>query len=229
VLPPGYRLAESYEIWGPANIIYRPESETLKIPAEVLTRSTAQNIIRGTFDEREQRGAEFIRDFNNVLILSMPTPLNCVNTIDGQKYELSQAEDLLVVQVAPYSQIDRIDTSAASHIPPASIFGDEPEHTWCFYYQKMSLARQMGDWNEVTRMADEALANEYKPLDLSEWMPVYEGYANTDRKKDARNISRILRSDKDLQHSICSQLEEWSDIPSDYNYEFIYGELCLQK
>ena len=58
---------------------------------------------------------------------------------------------------------------------------------------------------------------------------VYEGYANTYRKKDARHISRILRSDKDLQHSICSQLLEWSEIPTDFNYDLIYGELCLKN
>ncbi len=229
MLPSGYRLAESYEIWGPANIIYRPESETLKIPAEVLNRETVQNIMRGADDDREQRGAEIVRDYKRILVLSMPTPLSCVNTIDGQKYELSQSEDLLVVQVAPYSQIDKIDTDASPQNPPTSIFGAEPDHTWCFYYQKMSLARQRGDWESVARLADEALDNGYKPLDLYEWMPVYEGYANTARKKDARQVSRILRSDKDLQYGICSQLAKWPDIPTDYNYDFIYGELCLKK
>jgi hypothetical protein len=229
VLPPKYRLAESYEIWGPSNLIYRPESNTVKIPAEVLNSDTAYNILRGTSDERSQRGGELIRDFDNVLILTMPTAQNCVNAIDGSKYELSQAEDLLVAQIAPHSQIDRIDTESSFHVPLSSVFGTEPDHTWCYYYQKMSLARQIGDWQEVARIADEGLDGGYKPLDLSEWMPVFEGYANVGRTKDARQIASILRSDKNLQFSICSQLENWSEYPVDYNYEFIYGELCLKK
>lgn len=225
MLPPGYRLAESYEIWGPANIIYRPESEILKIPAEVLNRDTAQIIIRGANDEREQRGAQIIRDYDKALILSMPTAQTCLNAIDGQNYVLSQSEDLLVVQLAPYSKIDRIESNAPSHLPPSSIFGAEPAHTWCFYYQKMSLARQIGDWGEVARLSDEALANGYKPLDLSEWMPVYEGYVNTNRPKDAKQIAKIIKSDKGLQTSICTQL---LTLPSEKNYNSadIYATLC---
>ncbi|MFN2233067.1 MAG: hypothetical protein ACK2U1_02475 [Anaerolineales bacterium] len=229
MLPPDYKLAESYEIWGPANIIYRPDEENLKIPAEVLNRSTAQYILRGADDEREQRGALIIRNFKNVLVVSMPTPYNCVNAIDGNKFELSQSEDLLVTQVAPYSKIDRIDIDGNTHDPPFSIFGAEPDHTWCYFYQKMSLARQRNDWDEVARLADEALDLGFKPLDLYEWMPVLEGYANTGRNKDARHISRIIQSDKNLQHSICSQLFDLQDIPPNYNHDLIYGELCLKN
>jgi hypothetical protein len=229
MLPRGYLLAESYEIWGPANIIYRPDEENVKIPAEVLNRSTAQAIIRGADDEREQRGASIIRDFKKVLVISMPTPQSCMNAIDGKKYELSQSEDLLVIQVAPYSKIDRIDNDATTHYPPVSIFGAEPDHTWCYYYQNISLARQRNDWDEVAQLADEALDLGYKPLDLYEWMPVLEGYANTNRNKDARHISRIIQSDKNLQHNICAQLQDLQEIPPNYNYDLIYGELCLKK
>ena len=229
MLPPGYQLAESYEIWGPANIIYRPDEVDLKIPAEVLNRSTAQSILRGADDEREQRGASIIRDFKKVLVVSMPTSQSCVNAIDGNKYELSQSEDLLVNQVAPFSKIDRIDIDATTHPPPVSIFSVEPDHTWCFYYQKMSLARQRYDWEEVARLADEALGLGYKPLDMYEWMPVLEGFANTNRNKDARHISRIIQSDKNLQYSICSQLLDLQEIPPNYNYDLIYGELCLKN
>jgi hypothetical protein len=229
MLPADYRLAESYETWGPANIIYRPESEDLKIQAEVLSQGTAQKILRGADDEREQRGAQIVRDFKKVLIASMPTTLSCVNVIDGRKYELSTNENPLVVQVAPYSQIDFVDPYANPSEPPISIFGTEPDHDWCYYYQKISLARQESDWNRVAALADQAFDKDLKPLDLYEWMPVYEGYANTDQLKKARQISKILQSDKDLQFQLCTQLEDQIAFPDDYNSEYIYGELCLKK
>ena len=42
--------------------------------------------------------------------------------------------------------------------PPASLFDPEPEHDWCYYFEKAELARQRGDWQEVTRLGDQALA-----------------------------------------------------------------------
>ncbi|NMC80259.1 MAG: hypothetical protein GYA59_12920, partial [Chloroflexi bacterium] len=40
LLPPGYRLAESYEVWGPADLIYGTEEQPLKVVGEVLNEET---------------------------------------------------------------------------------------------------------------------------------------------------------------------------------------------
>src|SRR5689334_22599919 len=46
----------------------------------------------------------------------------------------------------PLSNVDRIHREPISNeYPPRIIFGSEPEHTWCYYYQKAELARQYED------------------------------------------------------------------------------------
>ena len=64
------------------------------------------------------------------------------------------------------------------------IFGSEPEHDWCYTYQKASLAKQVGDWETVVELGDEAEAQGIAPDSTEanspqEWLPFIEGYART--------------------------------------------------
>ena len=68
----------------------------------------------------------------------------------------------------------------------------EPEHGWCYYYEKMSLARQQGAWPEVARLADEAQQLGLRPRDRSEWIPALEAYISENRADDARHLSRTI-------------------------------------
>ncbi|NMC79412.1 MAG: hypothetical protein GYA59_08635, partial [Chloroflexi bacterium] len=156
-LPGSYPIEEDYEVWGPANLIYYPQPGPLKITSEVLNTPSALNIKLGVETSRTMRLVEVVRDFANTLVLSMPTTSSCLHVIDSERPELSQNEGALIHFVAPSSHVDRIETGASPQRPPENIFGPEPSHdTWCYYYQKASLARQEGDWEEVVRLGDEA-------------------------------------------------------------------------
>jgi hypothetical protein len=82
--------------------------------------------------------------------------------------------------------INRIETEGTAPTPPYAIFGKEPAHNWCYYYQKASLARQVGDWNEVGRLYDETISKELTANDKSEWFPFLEGLVNAGRSDDQR-------------------------------------------
>jgi len=43
-------------------------------------------------------------------------------------------------------------------LPPAAVFGDEPVHGWCYYFEKAELARQQGDWQQVAALGEQAFA-----------------------------------------------------------------------
>ncbi len=45
-------------------------------------------------------------------------------------------------QWAAVSNLSRIEPTTKS-VPPPDIFGNEPEHTWCYYYEKADLARSI--------------------------------------------------------------------------------------
>jgi hypothetical protein len=79
--------------------------------------------------------------------------------------------------VLPVSDLKRIGAEPASGYPPTSIFGAEPEHSWCYYYQKIELARQTGDWARAADLGEEALAAGFQPADRQEWLPLIESFA----------------------------------------------------
>ena len=59
------------------------------------------------------------------------------------------------------------------------VYNPEPAHGWCYYFQKADLARQMGDWETVTRLGDAAFALNDYPNDPIERFVFIEGYAHT--------------------------------------------------
>ena len=136
--------------------------------------TTAKSVMLGSGSDRIMRTIEFERDFEKTLILSMPTGSSCVRAVDGKNIELPDGEDPTFYLVYPYSRIDMIDPAGSHAGPTLTIFGKEPEHGWCYYYEKMSLARQQGDWPEVARLSDEAQQLGLRPRDRSEWMPALE-------------------------------------------------------
>jgi hypothetical protein len=69
------------------------------------------------------------------------------------------------------------------------VYGSEPVHGWCYYFQKADLARQMGDWKTVTQLGDAAFALKDYPNDPVERFVFIEGYAHTADWKKAVELS----------------------------------------
>ncbi len=78
--------------------------------------------------------------------------------------------------------------------PPSDLFGLEPEHGWCYFFEKADLARQFEDWNMVVELGDRAKEAGFSPLQTSsnaphEWRPFIEGYAHVGRWDEARELT----------------------------------------
>ncbi len=220
--PPGYRLAEEYEVWGPLNMTYNPTAP-LKFTGQVLFDDIGFALQKGDLDERHMRSVLVLRDYSKPLIISKPSENSCLHVIAGARPELPFFEDRLVQDIAAYSRTDLILTESAPHAPPAEIFGAEPEHTWCYYYQKIDLARQRGQWNEAARLADEAERQGLKPADRSEWMPVVEAYLRTGEAQKANQVAKKIKADKNLRLILCKQLLAW---PASADPEALIQTLC---
>jgi hypothetical protein len=130
--------------------------------------------------------------------------------------------------VAERSRIEVIDPYAVPPAPPAFL-GEEPPHDWCFYYQKMNLARQRGEWDEVLRLANEAAALDLAPNDVSEWMPVLEAQATLGSEKAARRLGTIIRSDDPARFYLCRELKKEPAYPPPYNHQLARDLVCSGK
>ncbi len=226
----GFNPQQDYEVWGPLNLIYNPAPATEPaIQAEVLNSDTAYSILKKDVLNNRVRGIKLHRDFNNLLLLSLPTSNSCFHVVDGELPVYAERESLLVQQVGEYSHVDRIVPSGTSPVPPFSIFGSEPERGWCYYYQKASLARQNGNWEEVGRLYDQTLELNLDTDDKSEIIPFFEGLVNLGRYEDAKTLyNKQIKGQKEMRFSLCTFLSEDPDYTPEfgYDYEMIHEILC---
>jgi hypothetical protein len=226
-----FALQQDYETWGPVNLIYRPgSSEYPQIQAEVLNNDTAYNVLRQEVVDKYMRDVWLHRDFAKLVLISLPSKNSCVHIIDGAMPVYSEYESLLVERVGGYSRVkQRILMEGEAPIPPFAVFGAEPAHGWCYYYQKASLARQQGDWDKVSRLYDETVAKNFKASDKSELFPFVEGLVNVGRYEDAKLLfeKEIMKRDK-LRYKICEALSRDPGYPPEFNYDYngIHQVLC---
>ena len=226
----GYNPQQDYEIWGPLNLIYNPSpAKVPAIQAEVLNSDTSYSILKKDVLNNHVRDIKLHRDFNNLLLLSIPSSISCMHVIDGQLPVYSASESLLVEKVGAYSHVDRIIPTGSAPVPPFTIFGAEPAHDWCYYYQKASLARQNGDWTEIGKLYDQVRKLGLETDDKSEMIPFFEGLVNSGRYEDAKTLySEEIKGQNEMRFPLCTFLAKDPAYPPEfgYNYQKVYELLC---
>jgi hypothetical protein len=203
---------EDYFVWGPANLIYRTQSAHKNyvqpaIYAALLNSDTVASVqTKQPQDFSNRRGIRTYKNYRNILIISKPTPASCVQVIDGNQIELSSGEDSRVKAIASFSDISRIVIDKSFQTPPAIPFGAQPSHDWCYYYQKASYARQLGDLDEVARLGNEARSLGLSAGDPIEWMPFLQADAHFDDIAGLNGLAPSLTSDPVLAKQACHTL-----------------------
>ncbi len=106
------------------------------------------------------------------------------------------------------SDPSRILADAPAPQMPAALFGAEPAHTWCYFYEKAELARQTGDWETVAALGEEAEQRGFLPTDPFEWLPFIEAYARTGDLQSAEELSlRAFAEDAGIRRGLCQLWE----------------------
>lgn len=230
VIVSNFSIEQDYEAWVPLNLIYAPLASSPVIDTELMYAGAVPDIQAGNPVQGSGR-IEHVKNFDNVVIFTKPSTLSCLHVIDGELPVLSTFESALVANVAAYSDLDQIESRSNQTIPPDAVFGSEPKHSWCYYYQKISLARQTYDWQGILAWAAQAEAQNLRPTDLSEWMPVFEALVNSGEIEAAYQPASILRSDGDLKISICNALIENEETLvglAGYDYGNVLTILCTE-
>jgi len=144
-----------------------------------------------------------------------------MHVIDGSLPVYSETEPLLTQRIGTYSHVDRIVPEGTSPVPPPSIFGSEPEHDWCYYYQKASLARQKGDWQEIGRLYNEVKSLKLEANDKSEMVPFLEGLANLGRRDDAQTVyDTEIKGRLQMRFPLCVALTKDLGYPPEFGYDY---------
>lgn len=231
---PNSPLSEDYFVWGPANLIYYPEEQSgnpvvVKLPAAVLNGDTVTQITtNGGVETPLRRGNYLERDFGNVLVMVQSSPNSCVRFINGAAPELNSFDDGRIVMVAPYSNLDAVVTDGDMPLVPETVFGEEPERGWCYYYQQADLARQRGEWEMIPDLLDEALEMGYYPNDPLEWIPFMQAYAVQGDVDEIRKMTKLVILDRYLRLQVCNNMKYLAGnetLSAEVN-EYIQDKIC---
>ncbi len=107
------------------------------------------------------------------------------------------------------SEPDQIITNPTSDRTVATVLADEPAHEWCYFYQKAQLAKQLSDWEEVIRLAQQAQVGGYQAVNGFESLPFLEAYLHTGDYEQAFTLSEEIQRKAGYEDVIC---DLWSDI-----------------
>jgi hypothetical protein len=207
---PNGGIRENSFVWGPANQIYyagevgRTGAAITNVSALLLDDEAVLKIITRQPQYLDPyRGVEAYPNPRNILVITQPGPRSCVQVIDGQAPEYSHNENDSIMLVGPYSETQHIIPGASSKIPPDYLFGPEPGHSWCYFYEKASLARQRGNWDEVLQLGNQALVQGLGPGDSIEWMPFLQAYAISGDEVRLKDIAPSVMADPFIAQQAC--------------------------
>ena len=133
----------------------------------------------------------------------------CLRVLDPAQGDIktySKMPDVLTSAI-PLSDPSRIITDANPAATP--MFFPEPKHEWCYYFTKAELAQQMGDYQKVISLGNEAKSLGFKPIDQNEWLVFIKAHALTGDIPTAEALSTAaLAEDARVRRGVCSAWEQ---------------------
>ena len=150
------------------------------------------------------------------LILFYHLPPGCVHIADP---DLDVFNPLIPKEIRPYASLSKLDLiKKEEDLNSVFFIEDQPvSASWCFYYQKASLAVQNHRWEEAAHLGDLAFESDDYPNDASERLPFIEAYAMQGDWEKAKTYSNKTIEVSELYRPMICRL--WERISSTYNDE----------
>ncbi len=176
---------------GPLNWIYSPPGEMNVILyfASVRVGKTLPSLEAGQPHQLYYIGPTFYGNTSNIVLFNFEPP-GCLRVIDP---EIDGANRLLPASlrdITQYSNQNVIGFDQEAELP-GQFYASEPQHGWCYYFEKAELARQQDDWSQVVELGNKAFTLDDSPNDPSEYFVFIEGYANMGDWEKAVELSQV--------------------------------------
>ncbi len=133
----------------------------------------------------------------------------CLRIIDDRTINLSNVPRRLK-ETAGFSHPESLIETSGQSQPP--LFIPEPDHGWCYYYQKAELAVQKGDWQEVKKYYLESRKIGVEPNDQTEWLPFIQGLAMSNDLAEAVEVTNKGYEQEGVKPVLC---DLWNKLAKD--------------
>jgi len=222
---PSINYAEDVDaVAGPANFIYFSE-QTNQIPAIYQLSAlpqmeyTTKDVLGRNNKSYGYRTHVGEISYGNILVISQPAENACVHVIDSQWPRYSDNDSDQILLLGQYSKIENVLTDANAPRPAEFIFGPEPAHTWCYYYQQAELALQEGNWEEILHIGDQVNQLDLHPNDRIEWAPFLQAYALKGDEKAFKATAVKMDSSPFVRREACRTLLKMQETGATFTAE----------
>jgi hypothetical protein len=203
-----FQYVTKYSLATAINSLYPVSEGTTDVPywAFELDNTDVTKLEEGTDLNAAMRTLTFSAPAENSLVILYDGKNNSCLWVLSETDVYYQALPSRTRDALYLSNLSRIlPTSSDSTYPDENIFGLEPEHTWCYYFEKADLARQSGDWETVSSLSNQAISEGYKPNNLYEWIPFIEGYLHMRNWDKAQSLTiDIFNQDQGNRAALCA-------------------------
>ena len=175
-------------------------------------QGSVEDLTADTQIEAHQRNLTFEGSISQALFLHYSSGGQCLwllNPQDENNLEIPTE----FRQTAALANLNAINPSGGSQtIVDEEIFGEEPAQSWCYYFEKIDLARQNADWEAALSLWVEAQQKGLRPNNQVEMIPVIQTLVQTGKWQDAFDLSlTTFKRQPRVQPMLCSLWEQWKE------------------
>ncbi|MDR3572682.1 MAG: hypothetical protein P4L50_02370 [Anaerolineaceae bacterium] len=211
---PLFRYSDN-DLTAPLNWMYDPTNHSDRLAytfydlsVRVWGQSGFPQLKEGQPVQHSLRSLKFDGNSSNILVIYYKPPACLRLLTKGASFPPSLPASL--VKSSKISHIDQVlERGSGTPARPPVELGPEPQHNWCFYFEKADLAYQFADWQQIASLGDQAAKSGLKPAEMSEYLPFIESYAHLGRWDEAGKLSQVAWESSNVQSSVCST---WTQI-----------------
>jgi hypothetical protein len=170
------------------NVLYHYQTEDGSLPYWFITPEEQLYFQPMKEFEKKKRNLQFTGNTSDAIAILHQTDDSCLRVLDSA-YLFDPLFHEGHEKLIPISNLSRIIPDAEPVPPDMDIFGPEPAHNWCYFFEKADLARQTEDWNKILALYKQAQRLGYNPGYGAEYIPFIEAYAQTGDWKKAYDLT----------------------------------------
>jgi hypothetical protein len=211
---PSHLITHDLDATWAVNVLYHSQTPGGSIPYMFITPEHESYFQPNVVIKKRVRNVVFNGNTSDTVAVLHQTETSCLRVLDAV-YLYDPLLDTGNEKLIPMSDLSRIIPESGPVSPDTDIFGPEPAHTWCYFFEKADLARQMKDWNEVLDLYQQAQRLGLNPEYGAEHIPFIEGFARTGDWQKAYDLT-MAAEELTPRHKriLCSNWVRLASIPS---------------
>jgi hypothetical protein len=190
------------------NWTYAPDWHQAQIPYRLFDLNIRQdspifaNLARHLPVEHIYRSFEFRGSTDQLLAVSLKAD-SCLKIYGSGEVTAPETSNR-IKDILYLSDLNLIDPAPTKPAVPPLVMGSEPKHEWCYYFEKADLARQMGDWEKVVKLGNEAGQNHLQAKSAFENLVFIEGYGRLQQWNKAAEMTISASENVQVVPQLCA-------------------------